>query len=386
MCIVYMYVFTCTCSHTHVYRISTCRPHADPFGNVYAPHSFEGRRAGTPLCGAGAKKFCAIPFVIRGDLDWYLKVLKLNNYNSNTPCALCACNTTTRPWRDFGRSSAWLDSVHSTLSWRAANPHPACGLFLSPLISIACINPDWMHTMHLGVYTYAFASVLWLLAYELLEEDPARNMVTIMRELRAYWKTHATLGHFQGITLSMFSVENDPERKQPQLKGTSGEIKRLSKALLHVFKAHKRRGFATHAEIGLMLKKWIEMDDILDEHPGHIFPKLPPTVADTFENLAFDSLALLTSVAGHYMRVDPKPLFNVTVKAHMLAHCGIHARFLNPRLAICYGGEDYMKHMKRAVFMASRGTKANNIGKKMADKVVLAMHCEMSAGGNFRNS
>ena len=76
-----------------------------------------------------------------------------------------------------------------------------------------------MHTCHLGIYTYVFASVLILLCYALLPDAPAANMKEIMRELRDYWKRNKTLGHFQGISLSMFSPNNDPDKKYPQLKG-----------------------------------------------------------------------------------------------------------------------------------------------------------------------
>ena len=233
--------------------------------------------------------------------------------------------------------------------------------------------------MHVGVYQYAWASVWWLLVYDILPETPLENLRQVMRELREYWQRNPTPGHFTVITLSMFSTDNDPELSQPKLKGQAGEIKHLSKALLSVFKAHKTRGFVIHGQIALMMKKWIEMDDMLDAHPAHLFPKLPAAKAGEFETLAFDSLALLTSIADFYTKPpDPKALFNITIKAHYIGHCGLMARFVNPRLAICYGGEDYMKHMKRLVAATIRGTTASQISKKMCDKIRHAMHVEMT--------
>jgi len=339
----------------------------------------DGRRAGTPLCGYGALKYFGMPFVIRGDLDWFFKTLKLNNYNSNEPCCLCTCNTTTKPWKDLRRAAVWLDHIWTTDSWKRAYPTPDCLLFKLDFISILCINPDWMHTMHIGVLTYAWASILWLLAYEIMEGTPVENMSAIMVGLRRFWNDNPTPGHYQGITLKMFSQANDPEGKQPQLKGTAGEIKHLSKALLHVFKAYKVRGHATYGQIALLMKKWIRMDDILDAHPPHIFPRLPMDEANEFELLGFDSCALLTSIATFYMVDEPKPLFNLIIKTHMLIHCAVQARYLNPRLAICYGGEDYMKHMKRMVAMSVRGTNAAQISKKLVDKDRAASHIEMSS-------
>ena len=174
----------------------------------------------------------------------------------------------------------------------------------------------------------------------------------------------------------MFGVENDPEVAQPRLKGQAGELKHLTKALLHVWEGHRGTS-VVHQQISLLLKKFIVLDGILDEHPAHVYPKLPQAAANDFETAGFSAAALLNAIADHYMRVDPKPLFNLTIKAHYFIHIAIQARFVNPRLAICYGGEDYMHHMKRMVQSCCRATTAQNIGKKMLDKIRLAMHVEM---------
>lgn len=71
-----------------------------------------------------------------------------------------------------------------------------------------------MHTMHIGIFHYAWGSVLWLLVYELLPDTPQANMRTVMFQLREFWAAHPTPGHFAGIRLQMFSKTNDPEGQQ----------------------------------------------------------------------------------------------------------------------------------------------------------------------------
>ena len=93
--------------------------------------------------------------------------------------------------------------------------------------------------------------------------------------------------------------------------------------------------------------------------------------------LALTQLALATSIANHYMFTDPKPLFSITIKCHYIIHIAVGAKYLNPRLAMCYSGEDYMHHMKRMVTMSVRGTKPVDVCKKMGDKIANAMHQEM---------
>ena len=68
------------------------------------------------------------------------------------------------------------------------------------------------------------------------------------------------------------------------------------------------------------------------------------------------------------MRIEPKPLFNVTIKAHYIIHIAVTAKFLNPRLAMCYSGEDYMHHMKRLVQSSVRGTKRLRFTRKCVTK------------------
>ena len=120
------------------------------------------------------------------------------------------------------------------------------------------------------------------------------------------------------------------------------------------------------------------MYDILDAHPSHLFPKLPTLVAAEFEACAFDGLALVTSVADHFMHVDPKPLFNVTIKCHYILHIAVTAKYCNPRLAMCYSGEDYMHHMKILVQSYVRGTAPTEVKQKLCDKIRHAFHLENS--------
>ena len=158
-------------------------------------------------------------------------MLHLAKFNSGKTCSLCDGNTTTMPWRDNRRNAAWMDHIWTTASWLARNPGPACPLFALPFMSILCVCYDWMHCAHIGVYQYVFGSILFLLCFFLLPGTAEQNMKTVMAELRQYWKLNPTPGHFQTIGLTMF-VRKD---RFPKLKGRAGEVKQLSKALLHVF-------------------------------------------------------------------------------------------------------------------------------------------------------
>ena len=123
------------------------------------------------------------------------------------------------------------------------------------------------------------------------------------------------------------------------------------------------------------------MDDALDEHPPLLFPRLPPDVAQTLSTNIFDFLTALTYLADHYSRGHPLPLFSITIKCHYLMHIGISCMWMNPRLAICYAGEDYMNYMKKAVARCVQGNNAVQVSNKLCKKIAQWMHVRFVKSG-----
>ena len=66
-------------------------------------------------------------------------------------------------------------------------------------------------------------------------------------------------------------------------------------------------------------------------------------------------LALQNAVGSYFMSVNPSALFNTTIKSHSMAHIAADARHVNPRISICYAGEDYMKAIRRMVATSIHG-------------------------------
>ena len=177
----------------------------------------------------------------------------------------------------------------------------------------------------------------------------------------------------------------------PQLKGQAGEIKRLSGGLLAVWdrfceKDDGHDNFIVHQQIKLMIQWFITLDSILDRHPPQEFPALPAREANEFEQKCFEVLAVIKFINRHYAthpviipgKAVAKPLFNVTIKCHYLTHIAKGAQYINPRLGICYSGEDYMHHCKKLVQSAVRGNTTVRCGKKLCEKIRQAMHVDFS--------
>ena len=135
-----------------------------------------------------------------------------------------------------------------------------------------------------------------------------------------------------------------------------------------------------------MLRWFLALDKILDDHDPQIYPKLPHTSATEFETKCFEVLAIIKYVNQYYAtnfvlipgKSMAKPLFNITIKCHSLTHIARSAAYMNPRLSICYSGEDYMRHTKKLVQSAITGNTTVRCGRKLTEKMRLAMHASFS--------
>ena len=190
---------------------------------------FETTRLEGGYAAMGVIIFWGSPFILRGDLDWFLKRMKLQNYGSAFPCNLCKCNLSDVPWNDLRRLALSLTTTWDDATWKAAHANCKCLLYRLDFFSFLTTSVDWLHTMHIGILQYVYASILTLLVYHELPGSPNDNIKTVMQFLRQYWKRNPTPAHFRYIRLSMFSV--DPDEGYPKLKGRASEIKHLSKGL-----------------------------------------------------------------------------------------------------------------------------------------------------------
>ena len=97
-------------------------------------HDHNGNRirsssAGRPLCGEGRNHFFGFPFIVRGDLDWFFKRLRVRNYGIRSPCNPCRCNLSDIPWNVLTRGARSLTTAWTNRSWKHAHPNAKCLLY-----------------------------------------------------------------------------------------------------------------------------------------------------------------------------------------------------------------------------------------------------------------
>ena len=243
-----------------------------------------------------------------------------------------------------------------------------------------------MHTNHLGNYQQMLGSTLHFLVHNVMPGgDASENLRTVVGQCKAFWRRDPTPNKFQNIQLSMLRSSTG----YPTLKGRASEIKHLVRALRDVWSIHREQNrdsdeYVLHAQIALLLQKFDEMDSVLDAHDPINYPCLPPGPQADFEKACWDAMSVMNFLGHFFTHVRPRPLFKITIKAHHLGHIALYSRFINPRLAICYSGEDYMRLIKGWTQSAIRGNNITRAAWKISEKVIYSMHVSWSREAWFR--
>ena len=95
---------------------------------------------------------------------------------------------------------------------------------------------DTLHVVDLGVSMHVAGNVLWLLVFELLQQDPQRNMAQVWGEVQLLYKERETSAQFSFIGIKNFCKEDSPGSTYPLLKGKGADILHLIPILLTIWR------------------------------------------------------------------------------------------------------------------------------------------------------
>ena len=120
-----------------------------------------------------------------------------------------------------------------------------------------------------------------------------------------------------------------------------------------------------HQAIELALRMSHNMDNIIDRHPDAIV--LPTEASSELRGAAFVFLGQLNYLAQAYNEAGDM-VFDITIKAHMLAHIALRSGDINPRRTWCFSGERMMLHVRRLGQSCARGIQPSQMGRKLLSK------------------
>jgi hypothetical protein len=206
--------------------------------------------------------------------------------------------------------------------------------------------------------------------------SPEDNLATVWEEVAKYGKAHPAHGstRYGGLQLSMFTDPEQPLKSFPKLKGKGSEVKHLVPALEYawnelVMKHNAGNEIFEYVSVGLAMSRTI--DEVIDNNPTAY--KFEGAVLEQYQSAIFVFLAMQNALAVHFNSHGYK-VFNITLKSHYLAHGALQAAFLNPRLAWCFGGEDFMQTMKRVGGMCGFGTSIYRRAHAVMERYSAGMH------------
>ena len=135
--------------------------------------------------------------------------------------------------------------------------------------------------------------------------------------------------------------------------------------------------YTQHRQMLVGLQCLRDMDRIVEQHKDEF--TLPPDAVNSFTKLTYDFLSENNALAAFYQK-QTVMIFHVTMKYHYLVHIALLSNRLNPALGWCYGGESFLKHVKRMVGQAAHGTKLQKVGDKVIDGYLRGVHMLLTSG------
>ena len=98
----------------------------------------------------------------------------------------------------------------------------ACPIFDLPGVGPMTVYPDLMHVKHMGTDVYFYASVLYVLVFEVFQRFPMETaMTTIWAQLRLLYDNSGT--KYSNLKLSTFLNLQAIHNTFPKLKGKAAE-------------------------------------------------------------------------------------------------------------------------------------------------------------------
>ena len=174
-------------------------------------------------------------------------------------------------------------------------------------VSNLSLGPDELHIVHLGVSQYAQGSVLWVLAYEVMEGSPEDNVAHIWELVARRYSVHSPDSQYTNITLRTFC---DPDKADefPRLRGRAAEAKDLLPAVVEIWHA-LGRSHAQYELIGTMLGALENVQNVLRTYADETFIPIPDVKdlqrhLDTFL-MDYQRLAFFAETAGQCLWNNP---------------------------------------------------------------------------------
>ena len=164
----------------------------------------------------------------------------------------------------------------------------------------------------------------------------------------------------------------------PKLHAKAAETKTLLEPLSAFLKDHLDKGRIQAGDVVTAMAKLVDwshaIDILVDSMEGYA---VEDWKAKQLESLIYHYNVGLTKLC-HFFHAQGRFLFNFVPKNHYLFHLGQRGRFMSPKLAWCYQGEDLMNQVKGLAQGSYQGTLPRKLGSKVMTKYLVALELTLS--------
>lgn len=339
---------------------------------ITAPSTQAGRLAGQQL----ASGFTAILVALQGDLEYFSKHLKLPRWNTNKNCC-CLCQAGgigPNTFKNFSPNAPWRQTLWSAAAWRLWAGRSQCVLFSLPHLNCWSVCLDWVHSKYLGNDQQQFASVLYLLCFELMGGEAAENLAHLWVQTKEVYTALGITDRYKFLgKISMFLKPSG----EVKLRGKAVEVKSLGPVLLVLWARYMNSSLEIHRMVRCLLQLNCEVERVLKEHK--CADALPPAAAQRFYQACQQMAHVQCLLYDHFTTEDVPKLFSITAKLHSIVHISSLAHCISPQRVWCFAGEDYMNVCKVLRKQCVHGTDPHLAPSKMMEHFRLGMHYQLQA-------
>ena len=192
-------------------------------------------------------------------------------------------------------------------------------------------------------------------------------MDTIWGIIKQFYIDKKVRWQYQNMRLSMFTVVGG----FPKLKGRAAELRGLAAPLLHTFSILMDEGNLQQRQMRLALKMLVRLEELLDEHPAYL-NRWPQAASESFMESTVHFLACMTAL-GNFYHPQGVFLFHTTIKSHIMLRLAKMVKWMNPKKAWCYAGEDLMGRLRTLVQGSTAGSPPELVACKVMTKYIRAL-------------
>ena len=328
-------------------------------------------RAGSKFAGG----FLFVIWQIRGDMEFFVKELKVESYGSNYPCPWCRCTrfkNSAIPWNDWSPFAAWLGAFWTSHAEWLAHHDEICHIFFVAGVCIYTLIPDILHVVDLGYGKHLVGNLLFQLVFCKANVQGAN----LKDRLRTVWRgIKQRYGPDSGnrvsqLTLSMFCDVEHPHQEFPLLTGRvkGAELRNLLRPLLSVFQEYMDPHHEAEPAMALSLEFLIDFHDVMSCTRPFLTHLEQQKVKDSISNSI-----LCYNLCTDWAKTENLCRFNQVPKFHFFQHIAVMCRFFNPRWGWTYGDESYLQIVKIIGQSSLSALIATNAGNKILRKYRVGM-------------